>query len=68
MISTNELEIICRFFNKVYGKIPQINSSHPRHDGAIGHWLETQMGIAHNADNYADLLGYEMKNDTTSKT
>lgn len=61
----HELTIVRRFFNNVYNKAPMI-STNQRHDGAIGHWLETQMGIVHNANNDADLFGYEMKNDTTS--
>jgi len=36
------------------------------HDGKKGHWLETQMGIAHNGNNEPDIHGYEMKNETTS--
>lgn len=38
------------------------------HDGSKGHWLEKQMGIKPNASNAPDLLGFEMKNQTTSKT
>ena len=34
----------------------------------MGHWLEERMGIKHNASNTPDLLGFEMKNQTTSKT
>ena len=60
---------IVRLFNKnVKGKIPDISTSNKRHDGKDGHWLETQMGVAHNADNAPDLYGFEMKNDTSSKT
>ena len=32
------------------------------------HWLQERMGIKHNASNTPDLLGFEMKNQTTSKT
>ena len=39
-----------------------------KHDGNKGHWLERQMGITHNASNAPDLLGFEMKNQTKSKT
>ena len=61
-------EIIKRFMQNVYGKSPDISAATSTHDGKYGHWLETQMGIAHNGDNAPDLLGYEMKNDTSSKT
>lgn len=59
-------EIIRRFMTNVFGKAPTVNGSNPSHDGKYGHWLETQMGITHNGDNAPDLLGYEMKNDTSS--
>ncbi|MFY9075098.1 LlaMI family restriction endonuclease [Malaciobacter mytili] len=59
-------EIIKRFEENVKGKIPQINGVNVKHDGKEGHWLETQMGITHNANNEPDLFGYEMKNQTTS--
>lgn len=66
MTVTQELEIVRRFYNNVYGKSPDVSTANNRHDGAAGHWLEKQMGIAHNANNGADLLGFEMKNHTTS--
>lgn len=59
-------EIIRRFNQNVKGRIPNVSNSNQRHDGREGHWLETQMGIAHNGDNSPDLFGYEMKNQTTS--
>lgn len=58
--------IIERFNNCVRGLRPNLNGFNNNHDGAGGHWLETQMGIPHNANNNADLFGYEMKNQTTS--
>ncbi len=54
--------------NRVYGKKPDTSESHQDHEGREGHWLEKQMEVAHNADNAPDLLGYEMKNNTQSKT
>lgn len=60
--------IIKIFMQNVYGRKPEVNSVNIRHDGKYGHWLETQMGITHNANNEPDLLGFEMKNDTSSKT
>jgi len=62
----NKQKIIELFNNNVRGKKADTSKSNQRHDGKEGHWLETQMGIAHNGDNEADLLGYEMKNQTTS--
>lgn len=60
--------IIDLFRNNVKGKKPDLNGKNVRHDGKKGHWLEQQFGIKHNADNSPDLLGYELKNETTSKT
>jgi len=61
-------KIIKLFNERVKGRVPDTSFSNVRHDGKGGHWLETQMGIAHNASNSPDLYGFEMKNDTTSKT
>ena len=61
-------EIIKRFMDNVYGKTPNITEINSKHDGKYGHWLETQMGIVHNRSNAPDLLGYEMKNNTSTKT
>lgn len=58
--------IVKLFKEKVKGKIPDILKS--AHAGSGGHWLEKQMGIKHNGDNAPDLWGFEMKNNTTSKT
>lgn len=62
----NKKRIIELFNQNVKGKCADTSTSNKRHDGKRGHWLETQMGIAHNADNKPDLFGYEMKNETTS--
>ena len=56
------------FDARVRGKKPDTSDSNQRHDGRYGHWLERQMGIEANASNKPDLYGYEMKNETTSKT
>jgi hypothetical protein len=61
-------KIIKLFTKNVFGKKPDISRSNIKHDGKDGHWLETQMGIAHNASNSPDLEGFEMKNNTTNKT
>lgn len=60
--------IIKLFKTNVKGKKPDSSNSNIRHDGKDGHWLEKQMGIAHNADNEPDIYGFEMKNNTSSKT
>lgn len=56
------------FNTNVRGKIPDSSLSNQSHDGRNGHWLETQMNIAHNAANLPDILGYEMKNNTNQIT
>lgn len=61
-------KIITLFDKKVRGKKSDTTSSNTGHDGKDGHWLETQMGIAHNGNNAPDIDGFEMKNHTTSKT
>ena len=63
---TDKEKIVKRFNDNVKGKTPDTTSANQRHDGKNGHWLETQMGITHNADNKPDLFGYEMKNETSS--
>ncbi|MBP9866607.1 MAG: LlaMI family restriction endonuclease [Candidatus Pacebacteria bacterium] len=61
-------KIITLFDKKVRGKKSDTTSSNAGHDGKDGHWLETQMGIAHNGNNAPDIDGFEMKNHTASKT
>lgn len=63
---TDKEKIIELFKQNVKGKKSDTTINNQRHDGKDGHWLETQMGIHHNGDNEPDLLGYEMKNQTTS--
>lgn len=58
--------IIQLFLTKVKGKTDDISGANVNHDGKSGHWLETQMGIPHNASNTPDLYGFEMKNQTSS--
>lgn len=65
---TPKEEIIELFRKNVKGKSPNVDGKNKRHDGKKGHWLEEQFEIAANANNEADLLGYELKNETTSKT
>lgn len=70
LLNSNSSKIkIVELFNKnVKGKKSDTSTSNIKHAGKEGHWLETQMNIAHNADNLPDILGFEMKNETTSKT
>lgn len=63
-----EAKIIDIFNQKVKGKKPDVSLGNIRHDGKEGHWLEQQMGIRANGSNSPDLFGFEMKNQTTSKT
>ena len=60
--------IIDIYRQKVHGKKSDTTGFTAGHDGKEGHWLEIQMGISPNGINDADLMGYEMKNDTTGKT
>jgi hypothetical protein len=64
----NEAKIVELFNQNVKGKISDTSLSNIRHDGKEGHWLEQQMGIRANGSNSPDLFGFEMKNQTASKT
>lgn len=61
-------KIIELFMNNVKGRKPDSSGSNANHDGKDGHWLEVQMGVAHNASNTPDMDGFEMKNNTSTKT
>jgi hypothetical protein len=61
-------QIVQLFLDNVKGRSPDVTKQNQNHDGRKGHWLETQMGILHNSKNDPDIYGYEMKNNTTSKT
>ena len=67
-MDTNKQKIIDLFNKNVRNKRSDVSNSNTHHDGKEGHWLERQMGLSANASNKADLFGYEMKNNTTSKT
>jgi hypothetical protein len=56
------------FLKNVKGKTADISKSNVRHDGSGGHWLEEQMGVIHNSSNTPDIDGFEMKNNTSTKT
>lgn len=65
---TNKERIIQLFHENVKGRRPDLTGRNLRHDGGNGQWLEAQFGVSANASNSADILGYELKNETTSKT
>lgn len=56
------------FVDNVMGKKPHITSADTKHDGRGGHWLEDQMKLERNSKNEPDIFGFEMKNNTKSKT
>ncbi len=65
-MEANKIKIIDLFHKNVKGRTPDVSGKNIRHDGRRGHWLEAQFGVSANADNGADLYGYELKNETTS--
>lgn len=67
-MDSNKEILIEIFRNNVKGKMPNVSDKNPRHDGRKGHWLEEQFYINANASNKADILGYELKNETSNKT
>jgi len=62
----NKRIIIDKFNKNVRGRREDTTHSNQAHDGKGGHWLEKQMSVIHNPNNKPDLLGYEMKNQTSS--
>jgi hypothetical protein len=65
-IYDNKQTIINLFNTNVKGK--EIIIPNVKHCGSEGHWLEAQMGIKHNSKNEPDLLGYEMKKNSSKIT
>lgn len=65
---TNKEKIIEMFHKNVKGRMPNVEGVNPRHAGKYGQWLEAQFGVSANGNNAPDILGYELKNETTSKT
>lgn len=62
-------QLIVELFRKaIKNKRSDTLESNVKHDGKEGHWLEIEMGLKLNGNNSPDFLGFEMKNDTTSKT
>lgn len=66
----NKSKILEIFKENVIGKKYEASESDKAsgHNGKHGHWLEKQMNIKHNSKNEPDILGYEMKVNTSSKT
>ena len=64
---SNELTIVDLFLANVHGRKADTSQLNQKHDGKKGHWLETQMGVKRNRNTAPDLLGYEMKDGTSSK-
>jgi hypothetical protein len=63
--TTTEIDkqhIITLFNTYVKGVEICLEGQNIKHCGKEGHWLETKMGIKHNAKNEPDINGYEMKN------
>ncbi|OGO86181.1 MAG: restriction endonuclease [Clostridiales bacterium GWD2_32_59] len=65
---TAKEKILELFYRNVKGRISDTEGRNTRHDGREGHWLEQQFGITANANNESDFMGYELKDETTSKT
>lgn len=61
-------DIVELFRKNVQGRCADISNRNQNHDGKEGQWLEEQFGIKANASNSPDLFGYELKNQTSSKT
>ena len=71
--TTNEIDIdkkqiITLFHNNVRGIKICLEGQNINHCGKEGHWLETKMGIKHNAKNEPDINGYEMKKSSSKTT
>lgn len=61
-------KLIELFRTQVKGKRPDVTGRNNLHDGREGNWLEEQFGKSPDADNHADFWGFELKNETSSKT
>ena len=61
-------QIIALFNNNVKGVEICLEGQNINHCGKEGHWLETKMGIKHNAKNEPDINGYEMKTGDKATT
>lgn len=56
------------FDERVRGRSPEPISGKKHHDGSEGHWLQYQFGLSPENHNAPDLMGFELKDDTTGKT
>lgn len=68
IMESSKTMLIQLFRDNVKGKTPDVTGRNIRHDGREGNWLEEQFGKMPDADNHADFFGYELKNETSSKT
>ena len=67
IIDIDKQQIVTLFNNNVKGVEICLDGQNAKHCGKEGHWLETKMGLKHNAKNEPDIHGYEMKT-SSSKT
>jgi len=67
-MDTDKQQIIELFHNNVKGVDICMDGQNVKHCGKEGHWLETKMGIQHNAKNEPDINGYEMKKESIKIT
>lgn len=67
-VERNKQIIITKFLKNVKGRKADVLKANARHDGKHGHWLENAMGLKFNSSNTPDILGFEMKNATLSRT
>lgn len=56
------------FDERIRGRAPSPIIGKENHDGSEGHWLQYQFGLSPENHNAPDLLGFELKDDTSSKT
>ena len=67
-IDVDKQHIIALFNKYVKGVEICLEGKNINHCGKEGHWLETKMGINHNAKNEPDINGYEMKKNSSKTT
>ena len=67
-IDIDKQYIITLFNTRVKGVEIILKGHKINHCGKEGHWLETKMGIKHNAKNEPDINGYEMKKSSIKIT
>lgn len=67
-IDIDKQHIITLFNTCVKGIEICLEGQNINHFGKEGHWLETKIGIKHNAKNEPDINGYEMKKSSSKTT